>query len=457
MAKKGNLVKSKPSSTWVKSFVATLPFLILLITTNGLAFAFTANHPQCCDTEWYQSELSKINVLGFFPHGTVSWLSSEHNYIYTTFLYALSKIGLHGRSGVTLSQFAILSFFLCSVLVFMRVLYPSLQNRYFYLVITLGVFLNLNFTAYGLTEGLGSSLLAVYCLIFIMYYTNPLKNKWYVSQLVSLLILANVLWMLRPAFVWILLFTVLMVFTRALLSKTHKTTLVARELCLSILATCIVILPQFFIIKQRSFIDSLLHFKDIGVNQTFESSVIRYSTNVSGCGPRQLLFSPYSQDVQGIYPAHYLHSILPRFAGFIARIVSGWDGLPSSLKYLSNFSTFPGLEITLISGVIFVAPFALILVIFRNHGSWETTVQNLLLPALFIFSQIAMGLTHGEFRYNIAGWVIGFANLGVLIAHLKTRKDLKRYLSSGILCSFVFLTIGQLTLLTSYAWQACIK
>jgi hypothetical protein len=139
----------------------------------------------------------------------------------------------------------------------------------------------------------------------------------------------------------------------------------------------------------------------------------------------------------------------------VTRVVSGWDAFPSSLTYVTSFGFFPELIITLLSGIIFASPFMYAFVTLNQNISFYHKLIQLFLPFLFLISQLTSGMTHGEFRYNIVGWVLGFF---ALMGILRQKMDIQKYLALGLiglLFSFFFLVVGQLTLLSSDPWKEC--
>jgi hypothetical protein len=221
----------------------------------------------------------------------------------------------------------------------------------------------------------------------------------------------------------------------------------------------VVALPQYLITRgSRTIVNGVFHLDDWATNRAFESSVFRYVTNLSGCGPVQLIFSPYGQTSEALAPTHYNGSPIYRLIGFIARWCSGWDAVPSPLTYVDHLSLFPWILLSALSGFLIVAPFFLVLCK-RSESPLGRNVRYAEIGLLFTFivSQLAMGITHGEIRYNVAGWVLAGLSLTLLPQHFRNGLPWKRYIAISLSVSFFVVVVGQLTLSLSQFWLACVK
>ena len=421
---------------------------------NIAVFLSTANSQQCCDAEGYQNEANLINTLGVIPSGGTTWLTFTHNYLYALFIHFISIFGLASRWPLTILQFIFVM--IPGSIILAKSWKNQEKNRVAIglLITVLSLFLNYNFTGYRLTEGISSGLLLLFCYLLISnLHSLKLPDSFY-QKFVLLVLIASLLWMLRPSFSWLLLVTLGVV---TLLTIFNNTISLSRRLFQSstfFIIASIVSLPQIFIAK-RSIIDSLFHVSDYTNYIGPYSGVLRYITNLTGCGPNPMLFSPYGNLIEEINPDDFVRNPITLVSIFVTRVVSGWDAFPSSLTYVTSFGFFPELIITLLSGIIFASPFMYAFVTLKQNISFYHKLIQLFLPFLFLISQLTSGMTHGEFRYNIVGWVLGFF---ALMGILRQKMDIQKYLALGLiglLFSFFFLVVGQLTLLSSDPWKEC--
>ncbi len=432
---------------------------------NIFFFINGTTRPQCCDSDWYQSEAKLIEKLGVIPNGDATWLSPEHNYFYSLMINILSNFGLIGRPAITGFQFVLIM--LIATFIFLDTLDLHLlvsRRRTFQLILgALVFFLNINFTIYGITEGLAASLILLffYSLARLTYLTN--FSTWSYRVVVSISFLSAIIWMIRPSLTWIPLITLISIYIHCENFNTKLKLTSLYKVGMSLLIHFVVSLPQLLIPRSGSWMNNLFHLDTLGKFANFEANVLRYSTNLSGCGPIQLFYSPYSQDISDVYSNEYQQNSIIRFASFGARIVSGWDAFPSNFTYLSEYNQFLPLFLTSLAGLMFISPLFLAVLSVRSFdfvskaSSYRQLGSRLILPFSFIISQIAAGISHGEFRYNLIGWILGFICLSLL-----TRLNFSNanYFLIGALSFFVsisFLIIGQLTLLFSDAWLKCIS
>jgi hypothetical protein len=448
-----NYSEKKNNQILIRFFSKTINLTTLWLT-NIAVFHFGSKNAQCCDVEWYQSEAKALASTGFFPVGETSWLSVWHNYFYPSLIHFLSVIGINGRSGLTFFQFLLLM--LLASIFFSKVIQAQKERKgqLFILLLLCTGFLNYNFTSFGLTEGFSASLLMAFAYAVIHRTFLQVNRCSIFLSNILLSVLASVLWMTRPAFFWLAGITYVLILIHIFFNFRKTSRVLAKSLTL-FAVNAIIILPQTIISKNGSLANRLFHFSEYEASKYLETGVFRYTTNLSKCGPTQLIFSPYGQDLSNLNP-RYLHNPLSNFAGFVARLVSGWDAFPSSVTYLPSFSFFIPMLVTLLSGFIFISPLVLGLSVVREQSRTTETLLKLTLPFLFLLSQLTVGFTHGEFRYNVAGWILGFMSLMVLILDNRLNRKYSYFFAAGFTFSFFFLVIGQLTLLFSEFWQNCV-
>jgi len=447
-------------SIWSQFQIEILLFASLL---DLLAFLWVKQKPECCDVNSYRIEASAIRTHGFFSSSGVPWLFPIHNYVYPTFQFLASSLGFTSRSSITILQFTliILACMIVSTRLF-RVLGLSFV-QFAGITLLAAFFPILAFSGYLLTEGLASSLFIMWIGLWLELAIKEFSQGRRVLLVFSVSLFASLLWMTRPAFSWVpltnLVCILLLEFERRI-PWGHRLRNFLQNTFIVLTASVIVAIPQYLIFRNsRSLLNSLFHVDDWAKASTFESYVFRYVTNISGCGPKDLIFSPYGQTTEGLTSSHFHSSPIFSVIGFIARLVSGWDAVPTPLTFAYHLSVFPWIFLSALTGFLITAPFFLI----WKQKTLSGNVQNNLRIAkigifiMFIASQLAMGITHGEIRYNIAGWIIAGFSILLLPQHFKGAFPFRKYLISSLIVSFLVIVIGQLTLSLSQIWLSCIN
>lgn len=439
-----------------------LHILVVIVLIDSLAYSLVNQKPQCCDADLYLSEATNIKGSGFLPQSGTPWLSSFHNYMYPSFLFLARSIGLTSRTSISMLQFALI--FAACIFISIR-LYKLLGLSAIQLTsITLlaAFFPILAFSGYLLTESLASAFLILWFGLWLELAAKKLSNFQHYLLVFITSLVAGIIWMTRPSLMWIPLANIICVF--ALELKIRNSILLrikhaVGSALVTLSAVAIVALPQYLITRgSRSILNGVLHLDDWATNRVFESSVLRYVTNMSGCGPLQLIFSPYGQTSEALAPAHYNSSPIYRLIGFVARWCSGWDAVPSPLTYVDHLSNFPWIFLSALSGFLIVAPFFLVLCKrSANPLGRNMRLAEIGLLFVFILSQVAMGITHGEIRYNVAGWLLAGLALALLPQHFRNGFPWKRYVAISLSVSFFVIVVGQLTLSLSQFWLACVK
>lgn len=439
-----------------------LHILVVIVLIDSLAYSLVNQKPQCCDADLYLSEATNIKASGFLPPSGTPWLSSFHNYMYPSFLFLARSIGLTSRTSISMLQFALI--FAACIFISIR-LYKVLGLSAIQLAsITLlaAFFPILAFSGYLLTESLTSAFLILWFGLWFELALKKLSNFQHYLLVFITSLISGIIWMTRPSLMWVPLANIICVFGWELKVRTSIPSRIKHAIgsaLVTLSAVVIVALPQYLITRgSRSIVNGVLHLDDWATNRVFESSVLRYVTNMSGCGPLQLIFSPYGQTSEALAPAHYNSSPIYRLIGFLARLCSGWDAVPSPLTYVDHLSIFPWILLSALSGFLIVAPFFLVLCK-RSTGPLGRNLRLAEIGLLFMFviSQVAMGITHGEIRYNVAGWLLAGLSLALLPQHFRNGFPWKRYLAVSLSVSFFVIVVGQLTLSLSQFWLACVK
>jgi hypothetical protein len=216
------------------------------------------------------------------------------------------------------------------------------------------------------------------------------------------------------------------------------------SVALFVVAAVAIVLPQWVITPT---VGQLLHLWLAGLQEGMAPAIFRYATNLSGCGDAPMVFSPFTSHLSSIVDGSIEapHSIKWRVAAGVAHIVSGWDARPSP-TYATTLSPWPWLAVTLLSGLVMVAPLKLAV----DERRRETATAAAGLLVLFLVTQAALVATAVEFRFNLIGWMVGGVSLVVL-----GRSIDRRYVACAAVLTALTLLIGQITLSYSPSWNAC--
>ena len=186
----------------------------------------------------------------------------------------------------------------------------------------------------------------------------------------------------------------------------------------------------------------------------------RYTTDLSGCGPLPLHFSPLADGY--VDPVAASNLAAPDDVGWrtttaIAHVVTGWDARPSP-TYLISYSDRRWVIPGAVSGFAIVGALAAGAIVWRRRWSWtrpRTAVLEVLV-VLFIGSQATLAMTAAEFRFNLPGWLIAGCCLAMLTGMgWWTRRRAAAAIALGVLVSSGVLLIGQLTLMYADQWLEC--
>lgn len=337
-----------------------LSILILALVVDGLASLWASQKPECCDADVYFVESSNLKILGFIPRVGSVWLSEVHDYLYPTFLFLARSVGFTSRSSISVLQFALIfgaSYFFSKRLFKVAKLTLVQMMSITLLIAFIPI---LSFSGYLLTESIATAFLIMWVGLWLELVLEENSDFQKYLLIFAGSFLTGVIWMTRPFLIWVPVTNIACVIlwqlaTRNSWSSRIKASIVS--MVLMITALFIVAIPQYLITKSsRSLLNGVFHLDNWGADQG-HSTIFRYITNISGCGPLQLIFSPYSQTVEGLNQAHYNSSFVSRFIGFVARWCSGWDAVPSPMTYVYHLSIFPWILLSVLAGFFIVAPF----------------------------------------------------------------------------------------------------
>ena len=185
----------------------------------------------------------------------------------------------------------------------------------------------------------------------------------------------------------------------------------------------------------------------------------RYATDVTGCGPPALVFSPFTAEAVDLATAEVLapDDLQWRVTAAVAHVVSGWDARPSP-TYIDSYADRKWLVLSATSGFAIMGVVSAAAILWRRRRTLVRPRTAILgaLVLLFLVSQAVLSMTQTEFRFNLAGWLLAGCCLSV-ISGLRwwTRERAAIYLLLGLVASGVVLIIGQMTLMYSATWLRC--
>jgi hypothetical protein len=432
---------------------------------------------QAGDTALYAQEALQT------ARGDVSWLAGVHNYVYPAFLALLHGLGLWTRLSVGVVQIALLY---SASLVLMVVLSRCLRVRFVSAGIAVcGIVIipAAAWSGYWLSESVAAPLLlmvlALWVLTCYQVFIRPAALST-AATVFALGLASGLAWMARPALIWVPavagLMVGLMILASVLLPAMRRHGLSARlalsavSLMAAFLAgTAVAVTPQLALDGD---IGHLLKLNLAGLQVGLSSVSWRYASNFSGCGPPPLVFSPLSSDLSTLSQMTAPHSPLWGLTGIAAHLASGWDPLPSP-TYMTSFSVYPWILVTLVSGFVCAAPFfATYRLAVEARSLWAGWRLRDEIPAdiarsafaasvagvlvFFGVTQFELLKTTTEFRYNLLGWLSAAVCLVFLIeSGWLSRKRLGLLLCAGVTMSAFILIIGQMTLLYSPYWIQC--
>jgi hypothetical protein len=475
----------KRAATDICSERRCLLLLLLLVLVTEIAVGVVLGlrsiaSPQAGDTIVYGTESSRISS------GDWSWLAGAHNYLYPAFLAVLHSLGLWTRLRVGIVQIALLylaSFVLVAVLTrcfHVRFISASV------VICGIAILPAAAWSGYWLSEGLAAPVLLLVIALWVLTCHRVLLSPGAMSTaaiVFGLGLVSGFAWMARPALIWVPvavgLLTGLMIVTSMLsLAQNHDPSV---RLPSSLRALTLVVAFLFgvalAVVPQLARDASLAHLLKLNLAsmQAHGSSVIwRYSTNLSGCGPEELGFSPLSNSVALLVSKRITapDSILWTLTTSVAHLVSGWDPRPSP-SYATVLSSRPWIFVTLASGFVCTAPlFAASWLVAQIRLAWAgwrardgvaidmsrvafaASIAGILV--FFAATEFELTRTATEFRFNLMGWLSGGACIVCLMAAgWLTRTKLALYVGISLAISVVVVIIGEMTLDYSSYWLQC--
>ena len=458
----------------------------------------STNQPQEFDPRAYAAEALSVSA------GDGSWLgASMHNYLYPAFLSLLHSLGLWssfdpapnaGRFAVSVVQIALLYM---AALFLTLVLSRCLRMRFVtagVVVCAIAIIPAAAWSGFWLSESLAVPVLLVIIALWVWTCYRLLLRPGSVSTMAIICALglaSGSAWMARPALIWvpvgIALLTGLLIVASTLLLRMRN-----RDLGLPlpsysraiVLFAVLLIGVALSLVPQLALDGNISHaFKlDLAGGQVqgsliewrYATNLTGYTTHLPGCGPAGVVFSPLTSDVGPMLTGQVRipDSPLWTMSAMVAHLVSGWDPLPSP-TYMSSWSVFPWILVTLVSGFVFAGPllaFSGVLTEARSMwAGWRLGTDSAVdlsrfafaacllgLLAIFGVTEIALLRTATEFRYNVMAWLTGGACLVFLIASgWMSRNRLVLYVGVSLALSAFILVIGQMTLDYSKYWLEC--
>jgi hypothetical protein len=417
--------------------------------------------------------------------GDFSWIAGVHNYLYPSFLALLHTFGLWSRLQVGVVQLALLY---SASLVLVLVLSRSLRLRLVPTgVVVCGVVIvpAAAWSGYWLTESVAAPMLLIILALWVLTCFQMVLRPTAVSTTATIFALgltSALAWMTRPALIWVPVVAGLMVSVMIVASTvrpvrrrhglgTRPSLWAVRFGCAFLGGAALAVIPQLALDPHIGHLLKL----DLARGQAQGSSTIwRFASNFSGCGPAPLAFSPLSSDLGAIQGGQIAapQSPLWGLTGVVAHLVSGWDPLPSP-TYMTSFSAYPWILVTTVSGFVCASPLFLSCWLAAELRSLRTGwhLRNELpagtsrfafaaavagVLAFFGVTQLQLLMTGTEFRFNLMGWLSADVCLVLLIASgWFSPRRLTFLLGVGIALSACILIIGQMTLDYSPYWLQC--
>ena len=452
----------------IRIFFQNRYWLIVLLILNIWAFNLSVNYAQCCDAEIYFNELMDLKRTGFIPgSGEEPWLTTFHNYLYPLFLQVLDFIGFSNRNEIGLVQFLLIlisNFFAAYRL--SKVLKSSFSSIFKFILLAnlLAVY---SYSGFFLTEALATVFMTVWAAVTLEMLIRRFRNESVLKLFSWNCSFAALAWMTRPSMIWVPMATLAILIFMELMAGKSRNLKFQHLVIPPFVWTAIVLLialPQWLIsMNNRGLASGVFKLGQWEEFQAFEVTSYRYLTNLSGCGPVPLIFSPFTQNTpftlnpNEIWPPEYHKTIIYRIVDLLASFVSGWDAVPSPLTYVNSLAIFPWILLTLISGFIISVPFIATFQSFRKdspHSNFQWV--NFCLLLVFLVSQVSVAVTHGEFRFNLSGWIIGSIIFIFASANNFWSFGLFKYISISFVISLFILIVGQLTLMMSSYWVNCV-
>jgi hypothetical protein len=400
----------------------------------GLAL-LAASAPQCCDATGYHQEGVALVTGGWGGDWLVTW---KHNYLYPGLHGVMIAAGAGGRVPIVIVQLVLLYasvVFLAVAIarVFQRRFAPILAGLSFVALLPAAAW-----SGYWLTEALTAPVVLTLIGCWLLFATRP-------GPLLAIAVgmLSGLAWMSRAAFVWVppLAVAGIVIALRREPSNRRRFSSVA----LVLIGVVAAVLPQW--LKAPS-VDGVVHLSNASYNSRKAPAIFRAATNMSGCGNLAMVFSPLTSQLDSIDAGTVRppESINWSATVAVAHVVSGWDARPSP-TYATKLSQWPWLLVTLVSGLVILAP--LKLAADERHRETATAAFGLLV--LFVLTQAQLAVTPVEFRYNLIGWMVAGVSLVIL-----GRSIDRRYVAYAAALTAIIVIIGQFTLYYSPAWRgAC--
>jgi hypothetical protein len=478
-----SLVKRTAASVWSdRPHLLVLALVLVGEIALGVVLGLrSTTSPQAYDADYYGTESLRIAA------GDGSWLAGAHNYLYPAFLAALHTLGFWDRLGVGVVQIGLLyvaSFTLAAVLSrCLRV--PFLTAG----VVACGIAIlpAAAWSGYWLSEGLAAPVLLFVIALWVLSCYRVLLRPGALSTAAitfGLGLASGSAWMTRPALIWVPivvgLLAVMTILAPTLLFRSRLPNPDAQPssrlrpvglIVAFMFGLMLSLVPQLALDPN---ISHLLKLDLAGLQAQGASTIWRYSTNLSSCGPPGLVFSPLSSDTEPLKLGQIAppDSVLWRLTTSVAHLVSGWDPRPTP-TYATSLSNRPWVLVTLASGFVCAAPLLLtsrfVAEIRRIWAGWRVrhvvamdmsrvafaaSVAGLLV--FFGVTQWALMRTATEFRFNLMGWLSGGACLvSLTAAGWLSRDKLALYVVIGATISLIVLIIGQMTLDYSAYWLQC--
>lgn len=425
--------------------------MVVLAVCAVVLAVMASGAPQCCDAEAYVQEGRDLLTGGW----SSGWLMPVHNYAYPLFLALLQVAGVQGRLGIAVAQVGLLLLAAGILGVTLARVTRTPASRAVAATLAIALLPAAAWSGYSLSEGLAAPVLFLLLAATISAGDRLDSGRAALLASVVLGLVAGLSWMVRPGLLWVPIVVGAMACCVAVVVARRGRSYAPLLPILFAVGVAIVAVPQWSLAGdplKLGFAAAQSHWSEI---------IWRYATNLSGCGPAPLMFSPLTENLQDVQTsAVAAPADLPwRAATLVAHLVSGWDALPSP-TYVVSLHDHRWLLVTAASGFVILGPVlagGLLWSRFRARASLTPEVAALgALLLIFAASEAALSMTATEFRYNLPGWLAAGACLAFLTASgWWTRARIRLLLVGGVLVSGAVYAIGQMTLDYSTFWLRC--
>jgi len=428
-------------------------FLGLLLAAVAVLLALhSTSLAQCCDAALYQEEVLNLRSLSI-PDS----FGTNHNYGYAGWLAMLQTLGLGSRVGVAFAQLALLF----ASLGLMASIDRDRPFRFLaLLMLVVGIPVAWAYSGYTLTEAVVAPLTVLLLAgLWVLTRAESYRRAVLVSGANGLI--AGLLWAARPGLLWVpfLLIVLCPLIYFAGHAVRLRTAVFAAGLgVIAAVSAALTTIPQFVFARRLgvSAYEGVFHLGLLDMQRTISPTLWRYATNLSGCGERDLFFSPRFEnrsEISAIVKAGVSGS--ERVLASFAHVITALDPLPSP-TYAASLRLNGFVILTLLSGFLLVPTVWALLISPRRlvRTAGQPAVAMYAWSIVAILALVSVIPTAAEYRFGVVG-VTAMGCVAALGASSTWRPSFRTWFIGGILISGVVLAFGMWTLQQSEVWRAC--